>query len=143
MPKVYIASKFHHGKRWKELSDESAHYEHPWHGIVFTSRWFLHYADKIPDEPQFCKLGWEHDIEDVISSDVLILYAEPQEKLRGALVEAGAALAWSRYVLLVGENPDFGNWQYHANVHKMKDFDSVLLWLRAHDFPRIDVWINS
>ena len=103
MPKVYIASKFKHGSRWKELADASYYSDHPWNGIIFTSRWFLHYSNTIPDEPQFCKLGWEHDIEDIIASDVVILYAEPDEKLRGALVEVGAALAWSRDVLLVGE----------------------------------------
>jgi hypothetical protein len=136
MTKVYIASKFHHGQRWKDLSEEAYKYDHPWYGITFVGRWFLDYAGVIPDEPQFCKLGWEHDIEDVIACDVLIVYAEPEEHLRGALVEVGAALAYGRYVLTIGDHPDYGTWKHHANVHQMKDLDSALTWLRCHDFPR-------
>lgn len=138
MPKVYIASKFKYGKKWKELQDAAYFYDHAWSGVEFVSRWFLNYYDNVPDEPQFCKIGWIHDIEDIAKADAVIVYSEAEDNLRGALVEAGAAIALDKYVIVVGEHPDYGNWQYHPNVHKVTDLDAALVVLRCLDFGRKD-----
>lgn len=133
MPKlnVYIASKFHHAERWKKLTVSG------WSQFHFTSRWFKQYAGYIPDEPEFCKMGWIHDIEDVKRADVVVVYGGDQanDRLRGALVEAGAALAFGRHVIVVGDNPDFGTWQYHPLVHKVGTLEAAYKLLVAMDWP--------
>lgn len=126
--KVYIASKFFHGARWRNLG---------WDEFVFTSRWFSLYHDHVPDEAQFAKLGWMHDIEDVESADVVLVYGGDQadDRLCGALVEAGAGLAFGKTVV-VGPNPDFGTWQFHPNVHPVGTLEAArtLLRLMASDW---------
>lgn len=109
--RVYIASKFRHGRRWRELDW--------WEQFELTSRWVTHYHDQVPDDPQFAKLGWLHDVEDVQRSDVLVLFGGEQDRLVGGLVEAGVALASGLPVVLVGESPDWGTWQHHPSVHKV------------------------
>lgn len=136
MPKVYIASKFHHGAKWLQLREESFQGQSPWFGIQFTSRWFKQYYDRVPDEPQYCKIGWIHDLEDVEDCDVLIIYGEPGEHLRGALVEAGAALAFGKHVIAVGGHEDYGTWQYHPMVHLTQTMDEALVILKCFDFDR-------
>jgi hypothetical protein len=145
MPKVYIASKFKHGVWWKKLYEDSRNFsllsdepKHPWYGIEFTSRWFKNYAGNVPDEPQFCKIGWVHDVEDVAAADVLIIYAEPEDNLRGALVEVGVALANDLWIIAVGDHPDYGTWQYHPYVHKVNTMDEALQLLRCIDFPETE-----
>jgi len=117
MLKIYIASKFKHGERWNNGLEFSR--------FDLVSRWITHYAGQVPDEPQFCKIGWIHDLEDVARADALVVYAESGEHLCGALVEVGAALALGKHVVLVGEHPDWGTWQYHPLVHKVLTVDAA------------------
>ncbi|MFA9261732.1 MAG: hypothetical protein ACEQSB_00005, partial [Undibacterium sp.] len=56
------------------------------------------------------------DHEDVSTADCVIVYAEKGEHLRGALVEAGIALALKVPVMVIGDHPDYGTWQYHPGV---------------------------
>ena len=123
--KIYIASKFAHGKRWRALELE-------WEEFYFTSRWPTLYHDSVPDEGVFTKIGWIHDIEDVTRADVVLVYGGDQDDdhLRGALVEAGAALALGKMVVVVGSNPDFGTWQHHPNVHPVGTLEAARILLR-------------
>lgn len=53
----------------------------------------------------------------------MLVYAEEGEHLRGALVEAGMAIALGKIVLVIGSHPDFGTWQHHPNVMHAADLD--------------------
>jgi nucleoside 2-deoxyribosyltransferase len=119
-PKVYTASKLKHASMWRDLrSIWSSHVE-------FTARW-PDLEDKLSDDECFAREFWRHDIQDIARADCVLVYAEPGEHLRGALVEAGAGIALGKHVVLVGEHPDYGTWQYHPMVTKV---DS-LGWARA------------
>lgn len=131
--RVYTASKLEHAEKWKSLRQFMA-------SIVWTARWVTHYAGRVPDHEPFTTIGWVHDIEDVMSSDVVMVYAEKDEVLRGALVEAGAALACGKWVIVIDpdSNPTFGTWQFHPMCMRCKSLDEakVLLNLLATNYNR-------
>lgn len=122
MIKVYTASKLYHAEMWRTLHID---------GVEFTARWPRLHVGTVPDDARYAKIFWMHDEEDVRASDVVLVYAEPKDKLRGALVEAGMAIALGKDVIVVGEHDDFGTWQYHPLVHKAKDMKQVTLLLRC------------
>lgn len=110
---LYIASRLYYAERWRRLRDE-------WNrdGIFIISRWI----DLVPledaNDSNVMKFVWSIDETDVRNSHALLLYAEPRDTLRGALVEAGMAIAFGHPVFLVGDNSGFGTWQHHPQVHK-------------------------
>ena len=122
--KVYTASKLAQAPLWKRLIVE-------WWEIDFTARWVVQHVGTTPDHPCFARIFWEHDHADVASADVVLLYAEANEHLRGGLVEAGIAIALDKKVIVVGEHPDYGTWQYHPNVHRVPDLEHARILLRT------------
>ncbi len=121
MIKVYIASKLHYAPMFQKLRDE-------WRaeGIDLHARWHdqaaLEHANHTLTPEDF-HIFWLVDEEDVKQSDAVILYGESNDKLRGALVEAGMAVGAGILTILVGECPDFGTWQYHPIVARANSFD--------------------
>lgn len=116
--RVYTASKLHYAPMWRELRVDA-----DWRFVHFTARWpFMtlcefHASEAAPQARHF----WMHDEHDVAQSDVVLVYAEPEDHLRGALVEAGMALGAGKRVLLVGENEGFGTWQWHPRVGRVSN----------------------
>lgn len=117
--KVYTASKLSEAPLWHKLRDE-------WPEIMFIARWpFLH-VGTIPDTPTFAKVFWEQDLKDVKAADVVMVYARAEtDKLKGALVEAGAGLALGKQIVIVGSHPDYGTWQFHRDCHRVKDLEEA------------------
>lgn len=109
-PRLYTASNLVHAVRWK-------HYRHRWgETIEFTSRWIdMVHEEEEATSHDFMRF-WLTDKADVLRSDFLLLYGEREEKLRGALVEAGMALGHGIPVLIIGDHPDYGTWKYHPLV---------------------------
>lgn len=107
MRKVYFASKLAKGPLWRGLKEP---------GIFAHARWLRHNKVGTPDEAEFASEFWLEDHEDVRDADAVVVYAEEGEHLRGALVEAGIALALGVPVYVVGPHPDYGTWQYHPGV---------------------------
>jgi len=99
--KIYIASKAIRRPRWRELRDA---------GAPFISRW-IDVADGLSDdEVNFAEL-WTWCMEDVANCDVLIAVVAPDERLKGVLVELGAALALGKRVILIGDpGRENGTW---------------------------------
>lgn len=114
MIRVYTASKLQHWLKWKELRAE-------WPEFKFTARWPDVDIASIPGTPEQCAAHWLDDEKDVRSADVVLVYAEDGEHLRGALIEAGMAIALGKQVIVVGNHPDFGTWQHHPNVTRVAD----------------------
>src|SRR5260221_5839328 len=112
--KVYTASKLRHAELWRALK---------WENVIWTARWPFIHVDKIPDTGGFAARFWEHDMQDVAKADLVLVYAEPEDKLRGALVEVGAALATGKKVIVIGEHEDYGTWQFHPNVIRIARLD--------------------
>lgn len=115
--KVYTASKTRHAPMWLRLRDVE-HYPivSSWideAGIGETSDW--------PDL-------WARCISEASSADVLLVYAEPGDVLKGAWVEVGAALASGKKVFGVGCE------EYSIRHHKLFEtmtLDAALAAIRA------------
>lgn len=115
MAKVYFASKMHHAEKWRDL------YSH----VHLSCRWpFL--EPFVEPSPENARKFWLDDFTDIENCDVLVCYAEEDEKLRGALVEVGIALGLGKIVYLVGDHPDFGTWRYHRLVYNYETLEQVL-----------------
>jgi nucleoside 2-deoxyribosyltransferase len=131
MLRVYFASKLKHAAKWRDLCEENHHF-------IAHARWLKHNKIATPDSPRYAREFWLQDEQDVRDADVVVVYGEEGEHLRGALVEAGIALALGIPVYVVGDHPDYGTWQYHPGVAKRVSLDVVLAEL--HDvIPRYAV----
>ena len=122
MTKIYIASRMHHAPVWRNL-----YALYP--DIHVESRWpFL--EPFIDPTPANAAKFWEDDLVDISHSDYLIVYAESGEKLRGALVEAGMALALGIPVLLIGDSDSNGTWQHLKLVKKFPTLEAAINYIR-------------
>lgn len=120
MIKVYIASKLNYAAQFRQ-------YRETWkkEGIDLHARWFdqalIEQSTKV--SPQDFHIFWLVDEEDVKTSQALIVYGEKDDKLRGALIETGIAIACGILVIIVGDCADFGTWQYHPLVTRADSFE--------------------
>lgn len=119
--RVYTASKIEQAERWIKLRAE-------WPEVHFCARWPFMVAsggetkDGVSrgfDPKQF----WLDDEADVLRAHVILVFAEPHEHLRGALVEAGMGIAMRKWVLVVGDHPDYGTWQHHPKVIRVPSLE--------------------
>ena len=124
--KVYTASKLSEAERWRSLAEE-------WTDVEFVARWPFKYMNTVPDHPEFARVFWDYDLEDISSADVVLVYGTPNEPLKGALVEAGMAIALGKSVIVVGDHESYSTWQYHRNVYRVPDLEHahILLMLMA------------
>lgn len=120
--KVYTASKLKHAPLWNRLFEE-------WEEVHLHARWFRLHVGTTPDAPCYAKVFWQHDLEDVSEADAVLVYAEKEDKLRGALVEAGMAIALGTPVIVVGEHEDYGTWQYHPLVYRVDTLEHARVLL--------------
>ncbi len=124
MIRVYTASQLKHAAKWRDLCAGNSR-------VYFHARWLKHISVGTPDTAEFASEFWLQDEQDVKDSDAVLIYAEQGDRLRGALVEAGMAIAYRVPVILAGEHPDFGTWQHHPGVTCVDDLDSALTYLES------------
>lgn len=112
---VYIASKVKHAPKWRRLRDELSDGH-----VQIISTWI---DEAGPGETTDRGDLALRCIQEASEADILILYAEEGDFLKGALVECGAALAFNRQVWAVGPvlgiNSAFRshpNWHEYATV---------------------------
>lgn len=87
--KIYTASKTKHAAKWQNLRLQ---YE-----VVAT------WIDEAGEGQTACRAELaQRCIAEVAASDFVLLYCEPDEILKGALIEVGAALALNKEVRCVG-----------------------------------------
>lgn len=101
---IYIASKAKHGDRWKAFRDAG-------HPIIST--WIDECGEG--QTADFHDL-WQRCVTEAAQAAVTIVYHEEGETLKGALLEAGAALSHGRRIIVVGDPP--GTWVKHRNVSR-------------------------
>lgn len=118
--KVYPASKLSRAPLWREA-------ERLYPNLFLTARWLRHVEIGTPDSPENARDFWPEDFDDIRSSDAVFVWAEGEEHLRGALVEAGYAIAHSIPVYVIGEHRDYGTWQYHPMVQRVSSIGEALL----------------
>jgi hypothetical protein len=90
LPRIYIASKTRHAPKWKRLRSE---------GYNIISTWIDEAGE---GQSNYNELS-VRCITEIRQSDFVVLYCEPGEILKGALIEAGAALAFGEEVRCVGQ----------------------------------------
>lgn len=88
---LYIASKTKHAAKWKALRES---------GVPIISTWIDEAGE---GETVSYEDLWRRCIAESKSAAAFIVYAEPGETLKGALVEMGAAIAAGTPVFSVGE----------------------------------------
>lgn len=127
-PKVYTASKLHHRPLWLKLREDP-----DWDFIEWTATWVnsldvmaeIQGREVSPDD--YC-IGWTQNIKDVKDSDFLLLYAGSHDALRGALIEAGTAIAIGIPVITVALDGHH-NWAYHPGVNNYSSFREARAYL--------------
>lgn len=125
MIRVYTASKLKHAAMWREMCATTPH-------IQAHARWLKHNAmGTPPDTPEHAAEFWMQNEQDVRDADAVLVYAAEDDHLRGALVEAGIAIATGVPVLVIGNHHDYGTWQHHPCVTRMDDLASALLYLKT------------
>jgi hypothetical protein len=126
--RVYFASKLHHAELLKNIRAE-------WVGqFKVTSRWIDH-VGVTPDSSFLAPVFWEQDVEDIRCSDVVVVFGVGDEHLRGALVEAGVGLGLGRKVIVIGQCPDYGTWQYHRDVFRVPGWPEARMLLSVMRHP--------
>jgi len=110
MLRIYTASRFHRADLWIELS-QMKRFNH-----YFHARWLKHYTRNHPETPANSRKFWPENLEDIRTSDCVIVYSENEDIQGGAFIEAGAALAFNKKVYVAGENPGYRSWIHHPNV---------------------------
>lgn len=126
MIRVYTASKLTTAALWRDL-------EKQWPHVLFHARWLKHNLIGTPDLPEFAPRFWKEDEIDVKTADAVLIYAKEGEHLRGALVEAGMAIAFGVPVIVVGNHPDYGTWQHHECVTQCSTLDEARDYLKYLD----------
>jgi|ERR1700722_1957910 len=126
MIRVYTASKISTAQFWRDI-----HAKHP--SVYFHARWIKHNAIGTPDLPGYAAKFWQENEEDIRCADALIIYGLDDEHLRGALVEAGIAIAADIPVYTVGDHKDYGTWQFHPGVTRAINIEQALQLLEDLD----------
>ena len=116
--KIYMASKMRHAPLLQRLYLAKPE-------VHFTNRW-IWLEGNVPDSAKYAKHFWLDDLTDVAAADAVVLYGEPEDVLRGALVEAGGALMAGKRVVVVGENPGYGTWQHHPMVSQAPNIECAI-----------------
>lgn len=109
---VYIASNLRHYQKWLNLPSDSLS------GCLLVSTWprVVELVGILGDsDPKITRRAWIMNIEDISDCDFLVVYGEDGEKLRGALVECGVALAMKKPIVLCGD-ANWGTWINHPGV---------------------------
>lgn len=122
-PQIYMASKLCHAEKWKALR-----------GFRNISSSWIDLVGSIDDNLFNAPIFWRRNFEDIKASNFLIVYTTPEERLRGALIEVGFAIAHKLIVIIIGTHPDLGTWQYSSEVYKAKDLNHAF-WIVDHLWP--------
>ena len=110
--KIYTASKITLARGWANFRAE-------WTEHKFTSHWIdrvLAGEEASAMHPEYAQEVWIEDEEDIRRADVVLVLGTHGEHLRGALVEAGMGIALGKKIIVVGDHPDYGSWQFHPAV---------------------------
>lgn len=109
---IYIASKSKHGPRWREMRAA---------GLPITSTWIDESGEG--ETSDWVDL-WDRCIAEASKAGAFIMYQEPGEVQKGALVELGAALQAGVPVWWVG--PEYSTAPRHRLVRRVETIESAI-----------------
>jgi hypothetical protein len=118
---IYVASKAKHRQMWCRLRGELGPVRH----FTINSSW-IDVDDAVSElsSEEYVDL-WMRCAEEVNAADVLVLYSEPGEELKGALIETGSAALAGKPVLVTGHRLNH-SWLHLPNVTYREDVRSAL-----------------
>lgn len=91
--KVYIASKVEHAAKLKSLREDGFHINARWIDTAVLTQNALKPVTH-----------WQQEnFDDICASHYVVFYVEPGDKLKGALVELGYAIAWGKKIWIAGD----------------------------------------
>jgi len=115
---VYVASKLLHAERIKALRAE-------WPLIYFTARWPV--AASISFEQNRPAQHWIKDnLADIARSQFVVVLADEDDELKGAIWEVGYAYAYGITIYLVGRNKSYSKWQHAEGIRRRNTLEEVL-----------------
>ena len=82
---VYVSSKLKHRDKWIES------------GIETISSWIC--GEELP--PDECSAMWDRYKREVVLSDSFILYVEPEDQLKGCMLELGMAFSYCDQIIII------------------------------------------
>lgn len=106
--KVYIASDIRHAQKW--INMRSIVYP----SVVIVSTWidFLKDGEPAQVSEEIIKQSWDNNLMDLFLCDVLVLYVERGDSMRGSCFEAGVAFSAGKRIIYVGEQEVIGTLGY-------------------------------
>lgn len=111
---IYIASKTKHAAQWKWLREQ---------GVKIISTWI---DEAAPGQTQDYTDLWNRCLAEAQQATCLILFkGNDTEQLKGAFIEAGAALAAGRPVLAVGFD-DTATFLHHPLVERLSSIEDAV-----------------
>ena len=119
MRKFYVSSKLKHGKIWTSSVALK--------GII-TSSWI--YTGELLD-PETWGPMWDKYLEEIALCTDFVMYVEKGDVLRGALIEAGAAMMLEKPIQIIwdGEFDELraiaGSWITHESVTIVKSIEDI------------------
>lgn len=103
---VYVSSKLRHRDKWLAT------------GLPIISTWI--HGEELP--PSECSAMWDTYRAEVHACDGFVLYAEPDDHLKGCLIEMGIAFGLGRPIVVVWDGAiealaaKIGTIAYHQSV---------------------------
>lgn len=115
---IYPCSKIKYAAMWRKLRGQ---------GLPINAYWLDNQPN--PAKPHEFAVLWEHCIYQAQMSDLLLLYREPEEILKGAWAELGAALSFGTRVFAVGIR-EF-TIAHHPQIVHFDNLDAAVTAVRA------------
>lgn len=112
---VYVSSKLRHRDMWMAS------------GIPTTSTWIL--GEELP--PEQCSAMWDRYRDEIRRSDAIVLYVEPEDQLKGCMLELGMAFMAEQPLIVVWQGTirdlaaKIGTIVYHDSVVIVGAIDEV------------------
>lgn len=111
---IYVASKVAHASKWLALRRR---------GYTIVSSWI---DEAGPDESADLSDLWVRCVNEASAADLVICYREPNEILKGAFVEVGAALASGKPVRLIGFDDGLVSFVNHPGCSRYPSIEAAL-----------------
>jgi hypothetical protein len=112
---VYVSSKLRHRDMWLAS------------GIPTVSSWI--FGDELP--PEECSAMWDRYRDEVRDCEAIVLYVEPQDQLKGCMLELGMAFMSGHPMIVVWTGTvqalaaKMGTIVYHDSVRLVASIDEA------------------
>ena len=105
---VYVTAKRIHAGMLLDLRKD-------WPHLYFTARWPI-VRDISSEQSKPAHLWLQDNTDDIIRSDVVVFYAEPDDVLSGSIWETAVGWTHGKEIYLAGSNPGFKEWRFAPRV---------------------------